>query len=82
MSQLTRHLLSGNILEKVAVEDLSQVTPVDNKIYILGGSNVNTTASGNTVTANLDNSITIDSAAIGNISISGNTISSTDAKGS
>ena len=81
MSQLTRHLLSGNILEKVAVEDLSQVTPVDNKIYILGGSNVNTTASGNTVTANLDNSITIDSAAIGNISISGNTISSSDANG-
>jgi hypothetical protein len=81
MSQLTRHLLRGNVLEKVAVDDLSQVTPVDNEIYILGGSNINTTASGNTVNANLDNSITIDSANIGNISISGNTFASTDTNG-
>lgn len=77
MSQLTRHLLRGNLLEKVAVDDLSQVTPVDNKIYIIGGSNINTSASGNTVNVDLDDIITITSATIGTLLISGNTISST-----
>ncbi len=81
MSQLTSHLLTGSHLEKIAVDDLSLVTPVDNKIFVKGGTNVNTEGAGNTAKANLDDDIDITSAQIGNINISGNTISSTDTNG-
>jgi len=49
---------------------------------IAGGSNITTTVSSNQVSVDLDANITVTSAAAGNVSISGNTISSTDTDGS
>lgn len=81
MSQTARHLLRGDNLERVAVDDLSLVTPVNNQIFALGGTNINTAGAANTATVNLDNDIVITSAQIGNIDIRGNTISSLNTNG-
>jgi len=81
MSQLVINHFSGDRLQQLQPDSGSLVKPDNNKIFVLGGSNVNTTASNNTIRANLDDAITIDSAAIGNLNFASNTVSSTNTNG-
>lgn len=81
MSQINRIELSGSSLVGIQPSSGSRVRPVNNEIFIIGSTNISTSASGSTVTASLKNLITIDSAQIGNVLISGNTISTTNSDG-
>lgn len=76
MSQIAYLLLQGDTVEGFQPSVGSRVTPVGNKVYVLGDSlNISTAASNNTITASLSSEITITSAVIGSLTISGNTIS-------
>lgn len=55
------------------------VSLLDSSFTITGGTNLNTVASGTTITVNLDSSVSgLSSLSVDNITINGNTISSTD----
>lgn len=82
MSQLARGFLSGSYLQEFKFSNpLQSVVPVNNKIYVFGGSNITTSASSNTVAASLDDPFFIDSALIGNISIENDEISANNMNG-
>jgi hypothetical protein len=73
---------SGTQVGSTIVADTGSATAnAQGTLNGLGGSNMNTEGSSNNVTVNLDSSITIDDASIGNISITSNVISSLDANG-
>ena len=48
---------AGGTVSGLTADDLNTATPVSNIINIAGGDNINTTAAGNTLTVNLDKSI-------------------------
>lgn len=62
--------------------DSGSAVPILNVLDILGGSNINTSGATNVVTISLDTVVTgLTSVEVGNLSLSGNTISSTNTNG-
>lgn len=76
MSYKVNLLLQGNTVTAFQPSTGQQVKPINNKIYVLGdGVNITTNAFGNTVSASVNNNITLSSVTAGNVTVSGNTIS-------
>lgn len=66
-------------LGTIADTGTGSVSLLDSSFTITGGTNLNTVASGTTITVNLDSSVSgLSSLSVDNITIDGNTISSTD----
>lgn len=63
------------------VSDSGTASEVAGSLNVLGGTNINTSGAGSTLTINLDADISVTSADIGNINIATNVISSTDTNG-
>jgi hypothetical protein len=67
----------GNAI-KLIVTDSGSATPSGGIVNVIGGSNVSTSEITNNAIINLDDDITITSAIIGDVEISGNSIETTD----
>ena len=68
----------GNAIKLVATDSGPGAVPLAGVVNVVGGTNINTTDSSNNALINLDDDITITSAVIGDVEISGNSIETTD----